>query len=141
MPALGARDPENGPLARFGRESAWALTLWAEHAAELPAPWSRVAVPGRRRANRRVDAHRLDSSLHAGLLQRTFFARRSDRRLRLYFEQVIATRAPKDLGMHTLEEIELRGHNREGLVAEAGKGRVILRLWAARPEGRYGRTR
>lgn len=34
--------PTTGPLARFGRAGATALTLWAEHAAELPAPWSRV---------------------------------------------------------------------------------------------------
>jgi branched-chain amino acid transport system substrate-binding protein len=31
--------PLSGKLARFGRESATALTLWAEQAAELPAPW------------------------------------------------------------------------------------------------------
>jgi branched-chain amino acid transport system substrate-binding protein len=32
--------PITGPLARFGRESARALSLWAEHAADLPAPWT-----------------------------------------------------------------------------------------------------
>ena len=44
MPGLRAAlvTPLTGPLARFGRESATALTLWAEHAAELPAPWSGV---------------------------------------------------------------------------------------------------
>ena len=34
--------PLSGKLALFGRESAAALTLWAEHAAELPAPWTGV---------------------------------------------------------------------------------------------------
>jgi branched-chain amino acid transport system substrate-binding protein len=31
-----------GRLARFGHEGATALTSWAEHAAELPAPWTGV---------------------------------------------------------------------------------------------------
>ncbi len=34
--------PLTGPLARFGRESAVALTLWAEHAADLPPSWTGV---------------------------------------------------------------------------------------------------
>jgi len=34
--------PLSGKLGLFGRESAAALALWAEHAAELPAPWSGV---------------------------------------------------------------------------------------------------
>ena len=44
MPGLRAAlvTPLTGPLARFGRESATALTLWADHAAELPAPWTGV---------------------------------------------------------------------------------------------------
>ncbi len=44
MPELRAAlvTPTTGPLARFGRESAAALTLWAEHAAELSAPWTGV---------------------------------------------------------------------------------------------------
>ena len=44
MPRLRAHlvTPLSGNLALFGRESAAALTLWAEHAAELPAPWSGV---------------------------------------------------------------------------------------------------
>jgi branched-chain amino acid transport system substrate-binding protein len=36
--------PMTGPLARFGRESAKALGLWAEHAADLPAPWTGVEL-------------------------------------------------------------------------------------------------
>lgn len=42
MPRLRAAlvTPLTGKLARFGRESAAALTLWAEHAAELPSPWT-----------------------------------------------------------------------------------------------------
>lgn len=34
--------PLTGPLARFGREGAAALTLWAGQAADLPPPWSGV---------------------------------------------------------------------------------------------------
>ena len=34
--------PLTGSLARFGRESAAALTLWAEHAADLPPLWTGV---------------------------------------------------------------------------------------------------
>ena len=34
--------PLTGSLARFGRESAEALTLWAEHAADLPPSWTGV---------------------------------------------------------------------------------------------------
>jgi branched-chain amino acid transport system substrate-binding protein len=34
--------PLTGSLARFGRESAAALTLWAEHAADLPPSWTGV---------------------------------------------------------------------------------------------------
>ncbi len=34
--------PLSGKLARIGRKSATALTLWAEQAAELPAPWTGV---------------------------------------------------------------------------------------------------
>ena len=34
--------PTTGPLARFGRESATALTLWVDLAAALPAPWTGV---------------------------------------------------------------------------------------------------
>jgi branched-chain amino acid transport system substrate-binding protein len=34
--------PLSGPLVRFGRESATALSLWAEHAAVLPQPWTGV---------------------------------------------------------------------------------------------------
>jgi hypothetical protein len=36
--------PMTGPLARFGRESARALSLWAEHGADLPAPWTGVEL-------------------------------------------------------------------------------------------------
>lgn len=44
MPRLRADlvTPLTGKLARFGRESATALTLWAEHVAELPTPWTGV---------------------------------------------------------------------------------------------------
>jgi branched-chain amino acid transport system substrate-binding protein len=44
MPRLRATlvTPLSGKLARFGRESATALRLWAEHAAELPARWTGV---------------------------------------------------------------------------------------------------
>lgn len=44
MPRLRAHlvTPLSGKLALFGREGATALTLWAEHAAELPVPWSGV---------------------------------------------------------------------------------------------------
>ena len=34
--------PLTGPLAHFGRAGATALTLWAEHAADLPPPWTGV---------------------------------------------------------------------------------------------------
>jgi hypothetical protein len=34
--------PVTGPLARFGREGAAALSLWANHAADLPPPWTGV---------------------------------------------------------------------------------------------------
>lgn len=34
--------PLTGSLDRFGREGAAALTLWAEHAADLPPPWTGV---------------------------------------------------------------------------------------------------
>jgi branched-chain amino acid transport system substrate-binding protein len=34
--------PLTGPLVRFGRESATALSLWAEHATDLPPPWTGV---------------------------------------------------------------------------------------------------
>lgn len=46
MPKLRAAlvTPTTGPLARFGRESAKALTLWAERAADLPAPWTGVEL-------------------------------------------------------------------------------------------------
>lgn len=33
-----------GSLARFGREGAKVLSLWAEHAADLPAPWNGVEL-------------------------------------------------------------------------------------------------
>ncbi len=44
MPRLRAAliTPISGPLARFGREGATALSLWAEHAANLPSPWTGV---------------------------------------------------------------------------------------------------
>jgi branched-chain amino acid transport system substrate-binding protein len=44
LPVLRATlvTPLSGKLARFGRKSATALTLWAEQAAELPAPWTGV---------------------------------------------------------------------------------------------------
>lgn len=44
MPGLRAAlvTPLTGKLAHSGRESATALTLWAESAAELPAPWTGV---------------------------------------------------------------------------------------------------
>lgn len=46
MPRLRAAlvTPMTGPLARFGLESAKALSLWAEHAADLPAPWTGVEL-------------------------------------------------------------------------------------------------
>jgi branched-chain amino acid transport system substrate-binding protein len=34
--------PLSGPLQRFGSAAAGGLRVWAEHAAELPAPWRRV---------------------------------------------------------------------------------------------------
>jgi hypothetical protein len=34
--------PLTGPLVRFGRESATALSLWAEHAADLTPPLTGV---------------------------------------------------------------------------------------------------
>ena len=34
--------PLSGPLQRFGSAAAAGLRVWAEHAAELPAPWRRV---------------------------------------------------------------------------------------------------
>ena len=52
-----------GPLARFGLESAKALSLWAEHAADLPAPWNGVelgvldAAEDAGTAMREVEAH------------------------------------------------------------------------------------
>lgn len=36
--------PLTGSLAGFGRDGAQALSLWAEHAASLPAPFDRVAL-------------------------------------------------------------------------------------------------
>lgn len=44
MPGLRAAlvTPLTGKLAGFGRAGATALTLWADHAAELPAPWTGV---------------------------------------------------------------------------------------------------
>ena len=49
MPHLRAAlvTPLSGKLARFGQESATALTLWAEHAAELPvlSPIPRLRWP------------------------------------------------------------------------------------------------
>jgi branched-chain amino acid transport system substrate-binding protein len=44
MPRLGAAlvTPLTGKLARFGRESATALTLWAESAVGLPTSWTGV---------------------------------------------------------------------------------------------------
>ncbi len=36
--------PLSGPLAGFGRTTAMALGLWADHAAHLPAPWRRVRL-------------------------------------------------------------------------------------------------
>ena len=36
--------PLSGPLERFGSASASGLRVWAEHAAELPAPWRRVRL-------------------------------------------------------------------------------------------------
>jgi branched-chain amino acid transport system substrate-binding protein len=36
--------PLSGPLAPFGRAAALGLTLWAEHAARLPPPWTEVEL-------------------------------------------------------------------------------------------------
>ncbi len=36
--------PVSGPLARFGRATAAALSLWATAAADLPRPWRRVRL-------------------------------------------------------------------------------------------------
>ena len=36
--------PLSGPLARFGSAAAAGLRVWAEHAAELPAPWRHVRL-------------------------------------------------------------------------------------------------
>lgn len=46
MTRLGATlvTPLTGPLARFGRESAAGLKLWAERAALLPPPWDGVGL-------------------------------------------------------------------------------------------------
>ena len=46
MSALSALmvTPLSGPLKRFGRASASGLRVWAEHAAELPAPWRHVRL-------------------------------------------------------------------------------------------------
>src|SRR5215210_2224137 len=51
MPRLRATlvTPLSWKLARFGRESATALRLWAEHAAELPARWTGVDLEGQTR--------------------------------------------------------------------------------------------
>ena len=36
--------PLSGPLQRFGSAAAAGLQVWAEHAADLPAPWRRVRL-------------------------------------------------------------------------------------------------
>jgi len=36
--------PLTGPLASFGKACATGLTLWAEHAALLPPPWTDVEL-------------------------------------------------------------------------------------------------
>jgi hypothetical protein len=43
--------------------------------------------------------------------------------------------------MHTVEEIELRGQDRDGLLPEAEKARLVLWIWAVYPKGRFRRTR
>ena len=43
--------------------------------------------------------------------------------------------------MHAVEEIELRRQDRDGLVPEADKERLILGLWAVLPKGHFWRTR
>jgi hypothetical protein len=42
--------------------------------------------------------------------------------------------------MRTVEEIELRKQDRNGLVTEAEKERLVLWLWAAHPRGRFWRS-
>ena len=58
--------PLTGPLVRFGRESATALRLWAEHAAELPSPWTGV------------DLDVLDANPDPGTAMRAALERRPD---------------------------------------------------------------
>jgi hypothetical protein len=43
--------------------------------------------------------------------------------------------------MHAVEEIELRSQDRDGLVPEADKERLVLEPWAVYPKGRFWRTR
>lgn len=43
--------PLSGPLAAYGRASAAGLTLWARHAANLPAPWTEVELDVRDTTN------------------------------------------------------------------------------------------
>ena len=62
-------------------------------------------------------------------------------RLRLYFWQVIAARAPRESTIHTLGKIAPWRQRRHGLVREAERESLNLRPLAAREEERFGRTR
>jgi hypothetical protein len=50
-------------------------------------------------------------------------------------------RAPRELKIHTPEEIEPRRQLRDGLVRVAERERLVLRSLAAPPEERLSRTR
>ncbi|HEY6711308.1 MAG TPA: hypothetical protein VI055_03470 [Rubrobacter sp.] len=43
--------------------------------------------------------------------------------------------------MHTVEEIELRRQDRDGLLPEDEKEHLVLWLWPVYPKGRFRRTR
>jgi hypothetical protein len=43
--------------------------------------------------------------------------------------------------MHAVEEIGLRRQDRDGLVPEADKERLVLGPWAVYPQGHFWRTR
>jgi len=62
-------------------------------------------------------------------------------RPRLYFWQVIAARVPRESTIRTLVEISPWRQRRHGLVSEAEREPLSLRLPAAHEEERIGRTR
>lgn len=60
--------PVTGPLALFGRASAQGLIIWAEQAARLPAPWSRVQLDVRDSGHDPAATMRLVLSSQPGVL-------------------------------------------------------------------------